>query len=105
MCAIALTGCATGTVEQVQNTPSGELCQRIATGRTAGLPSSVFYRELDRRNEDCSRYQAAIQNQIRADAAQTASGLMLLQMARPQPRQAMNCNSYKLGNTIQTDCQ
>ncbi len=100
---VGATGCA--TVDDVYHSSSGELCYRVAAGNFRGLPRSVYYTELDRRNEDCSRYQAAIANQLRANAAQEASGLLLLQAAQPKPSPTVNCTSTKWGNEVQTTCR
>ena len=105
---IALAGCA--TVQDVQRADSGELCYRVASGKTAGLSPSVFWQELSRRGENCEGYQSMIQARMQADRASAQQGIQLLQAA--QPRQApmpvnrdITCQSVNVGGgVVRTIC-
>lgn len=106
--AISLAGCA--TVQDVQRAHSGELCYRLASGKTAGLSPAVFWQELSMRGENCDGYQSMIQARIQADQAAAQQGIQLLQAA--QPRQApmpvnrdITCQSVNVGGgVVRTIC-
>ena len=69
--------------------------------------ASIAREEAARRSLDCAPYASAVlQNEHNADAARNALAMQLLspRPAPPMP-QTINCNSYRLGNTVQTDCR
>jgi hypothetical protein len=63
--------------------------------------------EANRRALNCLPYYQAIQQQRnrQADAMDQAARYFLAPATTPMPRSSMSCNSYRMGNTIQTDCR
>jgi hypothetical protein len=97
---ILLAGCATPIpATQVSDI---SLCRYQWGG---GQDAVVAQAEAQRRGLDCTPHFPAIaaQEQAREAAASAWFRSMATQNQRPAP-QMRSCNSYRLGNTIQTDC-
>jgi hypothetical protein len=98
--AAALAGCATNSPEYVARQSNWDVC-RLSMG---GPHSSAAEAEAARRGLDCRPYYGAIQGQMQRESA------VLQQMLAPRPAPApaiapaMYCRSYRVGNSVQTDC-
>lgn len=98
-CAL-LAGCAF-TPQQMARQSNYDVC-RFTMG---GPHSAVADAEARRRGLDCSSMYGAIAAQEQARNAATAN---FLRSINPPPRPApapINCTSYRIGNTVQTDCR
>lgn len=98
---LALAGCAL-TPDQMRARSNYDVC-RLGMG---GPSSANAQYEASSRNLDCSRYWGAIVANQQAQNAATANLLNALNPTPPPPMPAppMRCNSYRLGNSIQTNC-
>lgn len=96
----ALAGCAAPIpADQVSNF---DLC-RYTMGGPYARSAEV---EAARRGLDCRPYYPAIQQQRANQNAATQQFIQSLQPPRaPAPRPPVSCTSYRVGNTVQTDCQ
>lgn len=94
--ALILAGCA-GPIpaDQVSNF---DLCRYTMGGPYARSAEA----EAARRGLDCRPYYGAIQQQ---QANQNAAMQQYLNTLQPRPSPAVNCTSYRVGNTVQTDCR
>jgi hypothetical protein len=94
-----LVGCANVDPAQVSDI---SLCRYQLRG---GNDAMVAQQEARRRGLDCRPYFPTIAAQDAAHDAAAAAWFrsMATQNQRPAP-QTRSCNSYRLGNTIQTDC-
>jgi hypothetical protein len=109
LAALALTGCQ--SVDQLRALAPQQTDYTICESLVMGHPGmrQVAAEEMQRRRLDCSPYQASIQMRQNQSAAQTATGLMLLQASQPQPvmplmRPPLSCSSRNVMGTIYTDC-
>lgn len=94
---IVLVGCA-GSPEYVASRSNWDVC-RLSMG---GPHARYAEAEAARRGLDCRPYYGAIQGQL---ANENAAVQGLLRSNQPPPRKApTNCTSYRIGNTVQTDC-
>ena len=98
--ALAIAGCAI-TPQQMAQQSNWDVC-RFTMG---GPHSGVAQNEAGRRGLDCAPLYPAIAAKQQADAQALANFQRALNPPRPAYRPPMNCNSYRLGNTIQTDCR
>jgi hypothetical protein len=72
---------------------------------TMGGPwSQTAQYEAQRRSLDCSPYYGPINAQMQRENAATSEYLQSLQRRRPPPPQTINCQSYRVGNSVQTTC-
>lgn len=111
---ILFAGCAGPSAEEamriVANSSDFSLCedQVIAPARYQGIIAA----EVNRRGVSCGQYMQAIAirqqakaNQLANENAATANFLRAINPPpAPFPRQT-NCTSYRVGNTVQTDCR
>lgn len=115
-CAVA-AGCATGpspaeSAAIARNSPEWELCYVAVSGRGTQALRSAVYSEMSSRRTDCNQHAGLVQARLQADAAkrqqESAAGLQMLQMARPQQPAAAstgaNCRSFWRGTYWQTVC-
>jgi hypothetical protein len=109
LAAALLGGCATVSNEQkAANAPPARLCEAYFYGPAE--VSRVSANEAARRGLNCNDfrqeaallYQQRMQNQAASDAATNQLSRQLLTPA-PAPR-VRTCNSYRVGNSVQTDC-
>lgn len=121
LAAVALSGCASSPPVDVGNITGLELCQRFIESNygTKGTPK-MYFDEMARRNEDCSKYQGIIQAKIQADQvehsrrAAFAASLQSIELSKletPKPlvpapvlQQTKTCNSRWFGGTLNTTC-
>lgn len=103
---LALAGCASQNPDALRERVGGasnfQLCRAVflAPGEVAQIAQD----EAQRRSLDCRPYASAVfQNEAQANAARNALAWRLL--TPPPVQQMRSCNSYRVGNTIQTDCQ
>lgn len=111
VCLVLLTGCATMQQQpgRVEDASVIEVCEVALMG--SGPNVAVANREADRRGVNCNDYLGAI-TQLRAARIQ-AAGAILANQPRPQPyqvptpqsRHTTTCDSYRIGNTVQTRCR
>jgi hypothetical protein len=94
-----LAGCATQT--DPTTVADIDLCRYQLRG---GNNAMVAQQEAQRRGLDCRPYFPAIAAQEQAQNAATANFLNSMNQPRRPVPQMRSCNSYRLGNTIQTDC-
>jgi hypothetical protein len=102
-------GCATeeSLRATVGNASNFQLCRAImlAPQNVANIARG----EAASRNLDCAPYAGLImQNQQASDAATSQAIQNLLRPAPPpqiQLPQQTNCTSYRIGNTVQTNCR
>jgi nitrous oxide reductase accessory protein NosL len=106
---VVLAGCQ--SVEQLRALAPQQTDYTICESLVTGHPGmrQVAAEEMQRRRLDCSPYQASIGMRQQQSAAQTATGLQLLQMSQPQPvmplmRPPLSCSSRNVMGTIYTDC-
>lgn len=69
---LGLSGCAMSP-ERAAGQSSSELCTAVMTLPSYNINRQVRLAELDRRNEDCSRYAAMAGARARSDAASDAA--------------------------------
>jgi hypothetical protein len=98
---VMLAGCA-ATPEETARWSNWDVC-RLTMG---GPYSQAAHHEAHRRSLDCAPMYPAIAAKLQADAAAVANFNRAINppMAPPPPRQT-SCTSYRIGNTIQTDCR
>lgn len=97
---VLAAGCASSP-EYVAGQSNFNVCRLTMGGPHARAADA----EAARRGLDCRQYYGAIQQQLANENAATNAAIRALQ---PQPvRRAAptNCTSYRVGNTIQTDCR
>jgi hypothetical protein len=100
---VALAGCDTMTVaEKLPNLSNYQVCEGVvlAPQHVAAQAQQEAYR----RGLNCNQYTSAILSQRQAsDNATNNLVQQLLTPAAPMQRQT-SCRSYRVGNTVQTDC-
>jgi len=106
LCAVAVTGCM--TIEDHRAAAAGssnfQVCRAyfVAPAAIAG----VAREEAARRGLDCAPFAQAVMQSERANDAATNALARQLLAPRPSPiPQQTSCTSYRVGNTIQTDCR
>jgi hypothetical protein len=98
--ALLVAGCA-ATPQQMAQQSNWDVC-RFTMG---GPHSQVAQHEAQRRGLDCTPLYPAIAAQMQAQNAATANFIRSINPPPAQfPRQT-NCTSYRIGNTVQTDCR
>jgi hypothetical protein len=98
--AAMLAGCA-ATPQQMAQQSNWDVC-RFTMG---GPHSQVAQNEASRRGLDCAPLYPAIAAKMQAENAAIANFQRSINPPpAPLPRQT-NCTSYRVGNTIQTDCR
>lgn len=123
-CSAALVGCATEpkplpvlTPDIAQQMSAADLCLGLSTFRPGN--ASVAQQEVYRRGINCNDHAAAIQALQQARAQREAVILQNslnrpayqpyqvnpYQIPTPQMPRQTNCTSYRVGNTVQTDCR
>jgi hypothetical protein len=96
---LLLAGCATSQ-EYVASTSDFTVC-RFTMG---GPHARAAEEEARKRGLNCpAMYPAILQKQAQENAA-TQTYINSLQRPAPAPMMR-SCNSYRMGNTVQTDCQ
>ncbi len=108
----ALVGCASPQQlrQTVGNASNFQLCRAIFLAPRD--VAQIATEEAQRRSLDCAPYASAVfQNEAQADAARSALAQQLLMQSHPQTPfvplqipQPINCQSYRMGNTIQSTC-
>jgi hypothetical protein len=97
--AVLLAGCAHRQPSEVSNF---DLCRYVMGG---GQNGRIAEAEAARRGLDCAPYFPAIAAQRQSEAAALNQAAQYF-APRPAPLpQSMNCTSYRVGNTVQTDCR
>lgn len=96
---VLLAGCA-ATPQQMAQQSNWDVC-RFTMG---GPHSQVAHNEARRRGLDCVPMYPAIAAKLQAENEALANFQRTLNPPRAY-RPAVNCTSYRLGNTVQTDCQ
>lgn len=99
-----VAGCQTPQDLQrtVGNASNFQLCRAVmlAPRNVAEIAAT----EAQRRSLDCAPYaQSVMQNEAQNRASQDALARQLLTPA-PMPRTPITCNSYRVGNSVGTDC-
>jgi hypothetical protein len=103
---LLLAGCA-ATPQQMAQQSNWDVC-RFTMG---GPHSQVAQNEASRRGLDCTPLYPAIAAQMQAQSAAIANFQRSIAPApapltfTPIQRPQVNCTSYRLGNTVQTDCR
>lgn len=107
--ALALAGCQ--SMDQLRALAPQQTDYTICESMVMGHPAmrQAAAEEQQRRRLDCSPHMGMIQARVQGNAAQTASGLQLLQMSRPQPVMPLmappvSCVSRRVGGQVYTDC-
>lgn len=98
--ALLSAGCAT-TQTDPRQVSNWDICAYTMNG---GNDAAVAQAEANRRGLDCAPYYQAIlaRRQAQSQALQNAANYFA---PRPAPAPTMmNCSSYRIGNTVQTDC-
>jgi hypothetical protein len=95
---LGLVGCA-ATPEQMAQQSNWDVC-RFTMG---GPHSAVADAERRSRGLDCSPLYPAIAAKIQAENAAMSNYLRSIQP--PPPPRSVHCNSYRIGNSVQTDCR
>jgi Asp/Glu/hydantoin racemase len=114
--AALIAGCAAPpTIEQLRETAQGLPIVRLCAATIYQGPpySTLAGEELQRRGiPSCDPYRADVQQFMalqQADQQQRRAAAMQIyqqmQANRPQPPQSVNCTSYRLGDTVQTNCR
>lgn len=117
---LVLAGCASApeplpvlSLQEAEQMSAAQLCLGVSTFRPHN--ATVAQVAIERRGINCQDHAVAVQGlqQQRAQAAQAMQQQMLnrpvyqpyqLPTPAPIPRQ-QSCTSYRIGNTIQTDCR
>lgn len=97
---LVLSGCA-ASPEQMAGQSNYDVC-RFTTG---GPHAAVADAEARRRGLDCQPFYPAIMQQKAAQNAATQSWIRSTQQPVYQMPQPVNCTSYRIGNTVQTQCR
>jgi hypothetical protein len=100
--ALVLTGCAM-TPQQMQSQSNWDVCRFTMGGPHAGVAEAEMrYRQLD-----CSPMYPAIaaQQQNMNQAAQNYLRSTQQPAYQMQVPRQTSCTSYRIGNTVQTDCR
>jgi hypothetical protein len=103
--AFVLAGCAaplTVTTQEMTAASNWDVCRYTAMG---GTLAPMAQGEANRRGLDCTPIYNAMAAKRQADAAALNQAAQYF-APRPAPvRSIVNCNSYRIGNTVQTDCR
>lgn len=107
LCATALTLASCATPEQLQarvgNASNFQLCRAIMLAPQN--VAQIAREEASRRSLDCEPYASGVLQSERAnDAAANALAQRLLSPPQPAYQPPVSCRSYRIGNTVQTDC-
>jgi hypothetical protein len=95
---LVLAGCASSP-EYVSSSSNFDVC-RLTMGGPHARNAEI---EAQRRGLDCRPLYPAILQRQAAQNAATQNYINSLQRPAPAPIQR-TCNSYRLGNSVQTDC-
>lgn len=95
---LVLAGCASSP-EYVASRPDFTVCRFTMGGPHARAAED----EARRRGLNCPAMYPAIQQQMAIENAATQNYINGLQRPAPAPLMR-SCNSYRVGNTVQTDC-
>jgi hypothetical protein len=102
---VTLAGCQTtqDLEARVGNASNFQLCRAIFMA--PNNVASIARHEATNRGLDCAPYASAIfQNEAQADAARSALAQQLLIQSRPAYSPPVSCQTYRVGNSLQTDC-
>lgn len=97
---LVLAGCA-ATPEQMAQQTNWDVC-RFTMG---GPHKHVAEYERQRRGLDCTPLYPAIAARLQAESAAIANFQRALQPPQQPIRPMTSCTSYRVGNTVQTDCR
>jgi hypothetical protein len=96
--ALAIAGCA--SADYVAHQSNFDVC-RLSMG---GPHAQTADAEAARRGLDCRQYYGAI-NAQRANEAAAVNNFLRSTQPPPAPSATTNCTSYRVGNTVQTNCR
>jgi hypothetical protein len=102
---ILLAGCAeplTVTSQQMAVASNWDVCTYTTMG---GTLAPMAQGEVNRRGIDCGPIYNAQAAKRQADAAALQNAANYFNRAPAPVAPMMNCSSYRIGNTIQTDCR
>lgn len=95
-----LAGCAITPQDMAQRS-NFEVC-RFTMG---GPHSQVAHYEAQRRGLDCAPLYPAIAAQQQREAAALSNAAQFFTPRQAPASRPTNCTSYRIGNTVQTECQ
>jgi hypothetical protein len=96
---LALAGCA-ASPQHMAAQSNFDVC-RFSMG---GPHAAVADAEARSRGLDCTPYYPAINQRQANQNAATQNFIRSMQQPAPAMRPPVNCTSYRIGNTVQTQC-
>jgi hypothetical protein len=97
---LLLAGCAV-TPQEMASRSNWDVCRSTMGGPNAQLATQ----EAARRSLDCAPLYPAIAAQMQNQNAATANFINSLNRpAAPRPPMPVHCNSYRVGNQVNTNC-